>query len=156
MPIIKCKCGKETNTALCFHINNRDDPHRADYCYLAWENNGWVKGCYYDKLNPKSKMDWFLKDHADKLLAMNCRICGRFTPDMHQEKHHLIPRAKGGKEKITVCHDCGNQVHQLFTNNELKKDFNTIEKLLANEKIQTWIKWVRKKPDWGVCMKAKK
>jgi 5-methylcytosine-specific restriction endonuclease McrA len=155
MPIIKCKCGKETNTALCFHINNRDDPHRADYCYLAWENNGWVKGCYYDKLNPKIKMDLFLKEHADKLLAMNCNICGRFTNDYNKEKHHLIPRAKGGKVTEYVCIDCGNQVHKLFTNKELAKEFNTIEKLKANEKVQKWINWVRNK-QFGVCMKAKK
>jgi hypothetical protein len=150
MSMIKCKCGRDTNTATCFHINNRDDPHRADVCYIAWENNGWVKGCAYDKA------DFCNKSFVDKLLAMNCNLCGRFTNEDNREKHHLIPRAKGGKSTEYVCVDCGNQIHKLFTNNELKKDFNTIEKLKANDKVQTWIRWVQKKHDFGVCMKAKK
>ena len=77
---------------------------------------------------------------------------------MYQEKHHLIPRSKKGKKTptILVCKDCADQVHKLFTNKELAKEFNTLEKLLADPKIQKWIAWVKNKKKFGYCMKTKK
>ena len=87
---------------------------------------------------------------------MFCSICQRNTPDVYIEKHHLVPRAKKGKETVPVCHDCGNQIHILFSLKELRDTYNTVEALLANDRVQTWIRWVRKKKDFGVYAKAKK
>ena len=88
---------------------------------------------------------------------MLCQICGRETPEDFQEKHHLIPRSKKGKETIIVCCDCGNQLHLLFTIKQMEYTYNTLEEILANEKVQSWVKWIRKKKDFGtVCMKVKK
>jgi len=89
---------------------------------------------------------------------MNCQICQRETPQEHLEKHHLVPRSKHGAkiEGIFVCIDCGNMVHKLFTNKQLAKEYNTLEKLLENEKINKWIEWVRKNKCFGICMKNKK
>lgn len=36
-------CGGITNTAICDWIDSKDD--KADYCYLRWENEKWVRGC---------------------------------------------------------------------------------------------------------------
>ena len=66
-----------------------------------------------------------------------------------------MPRCEGGKEKIIVCVDCGNQIHELFSVHELRDKFDTIEKLKANEKVKKWILWVKKK-HVGICMKKKK
>lgn len=86
-----------------------------------------------------------------------CSICLREVPEVYFEYHHLTPRCKKGKEKIGVCCDCGNQIHKLFTIKELKNQYNTLEVLLSNEKIQKWIKWIRKKPNnFGFCMKELK
>lgn len=99
-----------------------------------------------------------------------CQICKRETPDGLMENHHLIPRSLSKRKKfvkwfknrdnlvtIKSCRSCSDQVHQLFTEKELAENYNTPEKLLANEKIQEWIKWIRKKPnDFSVCMKSKK
>jgi len=89
---------------------------------------------------------------------MKCSICHRETPEEFVEQHHLVPRAKGGKkgETVPVCIDCGDQLHQVFSNTELKKGFNTVEAIVADERIQKWVKWVRKKRSVGVCMKTKK
>lgn len=90
---------------------------------------------------------------------MNCQICQRPTPIEHLEKHHLIPKAKHGAklDTIFVCSCCGNQLHLLFSNKQLAKEYNTLEKILANEKIQKWVKWIRNKPnDFSVCMRRKK
>jgi len=101
---------------------------------------------------------------------MNCPICQRETPEDCQEEHHLIPRAickrnkyadlpqlEKGQETITVCHDCGNQLHKLFSEKELAEQYNTLEKLLTHSSVQKWIKWVSKKPyDFNITSKAKK
>lgn len=52
MSTINCKCGAVTNTAVCDHIDNRDEPHRADRCWLAWKDGHWVKGCAYQDAGP--------------------------------------------------------------------------------------------------------
>jgi hypothetical protein len=72
------------------------------------------------------------------------------------EKHHLVPAAKGGKNAEIVCIDCGDQIHQLFSNNELRDLYNTMDKLRVHPAVQKWIKWVRGRGSFGVCMKKKK
>lgn len=85
-----------------------------------------------------------------------CQICQREVPDEYMEEHHLVPKVKGGKEKIDVCCPCGDQLHLLFTIRELKELYNSLEALLANERVQKWIKFVRKQKGFHVCMKRKK
>lgn len=86
-----------------------------------------------------------------------CSLCCREVPKSYYEKHHLKPHCKKSKEFVWMCKDCADQVHELFTNNELRDIYNTLESLLANEKVQKWVKWVRKKPsEFGVCMKKLK
>ena len=41
-----------------------------------------------------------------------------------------------------ICHD---KIHAVFTEIELKRFYNTIESLQANDEIGRFIKWVRKK-----------
>lgn len=86
---------------------------------------------------------------------MICPICNRDTPEKYQEKHHLTPRCKKGKKTILICIDCGNQIHELFTVQELKNLYNTIEALKSHPRMQAWAKWVRNK-NFGICMKGKK
>jgi 5-methylcytosine-specific restriction enzyme A len=84
-------------------------------------------------------------------------LCDRSIPDSgYLEKHHSTPVAKGGKKTELVCIDCGDQIHELFTNNELRDTYNSIEKLKGHPRVQTWIKWVRKQKNFGICMKKKK
>jgi hypothetical protein len=90
---------------------------------------------------------------------MNCQICQRETPQEYLEKHHLIPKEKYGADMgtILVCCSCGDQIHNLFSNKQLAKEYNTIEKILDNEKIIKWVKWIRNKPDdFRICMRRKK
>lgn len=86
----------------------------------------------------------------------SCCLCRRPTPEFYLEKHHLTPRCKKGKTTILFCCDCGNQVHNLFSIKELEMEYHTIEALLANERIRKWIRWIRKRHDFGVCMKTLK
>jgi len=88
---------------------------------------------------------------------LTCRICGRMAPSAScMEKHHLVPQRRGSKDTISVCVDCGNQIHLLFTNNELRYTYNTIEALLSEERVQKWVRWVSRRGEFGVCAKEKK
>lgn len=88
---------------------------------------------------------------------LTCTLCRRTAPSSGCiEKHHLVPQRRGPKDTISVCVDCGNQIHMLFTNNKLRYKYNTVEALLSDERVQKWIKWVRKRKEFGVCAKEKK
>lgn len=87
----------------------------------------------------------------------NCPICTRPTPRHCQERHHLIPKCKKGKETIILCRSCGDMLHKLFSVKDLKKKYNTLESILKDERVQKWIEWVKKKPnDFNICMATKK
>jgi hypothetical protein len=75
-----------------------------------------------------------------------CPLCGREMAEPCN-KHHLFPVSKGGKNTPTIllhkiCHD---KIHAVFTENELKKQYNTIERLQQQDEMAIFIKWVRKK-----------
>jgi len=76
---------------------------------------------------------------------MNCPICKRPYDDTMDE-HHLIPKSKKGKETVTLHRVCHDKIHATFTEKELAKQYNTIEKLLEHEEISKFAKWVAKKP----------
>ena len=87
-----------------------------------------------------------------------------------EERHHLIPsciskrnkytkmpQLEKGKETISICCNCHDQIHKLFTEKELADNYNTLELIMSDEKVQKWIKWIQNKPnDFSVCMKTKK
>jgi len=81
-----------------------------------------------------------------KKMNQKCSMCDRETNDL--EFHHFEPGKKRRKtnEGIEVCHQCGDQLHLLFSNNELRNDLNSLEKILSNEKILSYISWVKNKP----------
>jgi len=88
-----------------------------------------------------------------------CSLCGRGSEYSENfEDHHLVPKHKGGRSKgtIRVCVDCGNQLHLLFTNNELRYHLNTLDALRAHPKVQTWVRWACRRKEFGVCARQKK
>ena len=86
-----------------------------------------------------------------------CPICERITPFVYTEKHHLVPRCKKGKDIVRLCKNCARILHKIFSNKELQKEYNTIEKIKSDPDIQKWIAWISKKPnDFSVCMATKK
>jgi hypothetical protein len=93
-----------------------------------------------------------------------CELCE--IEEMMLTSHHLTPRMRHnkrvkrdlGKERnktADLCGPCHSQLHRLFTEKELERDLNTIEKLKANEAVQTWIDWKRKRPNFGKELKVK-
>jgi len=79
-----------------------------------------------------------------------CPICDR---DMWKgstiDKHHMVPKSRGGKETEYLHKICHRKIHSIWTEKELEKEFNNAEKIKEHEEMKKFIKWVRKKePDF--------
>lgn len=87
---------------------------------------------------------------------LQCELCNRSKP---LTKHHLIPRAvhtkkrfinRFGKEEmqkrgIMVCKKCHKGIHDIIPDEkELADKFNTLELLMADERIRKHVDWARK------------
>ncbi len=88
----------------------------------------------------------------ENLNLKQCELCKLEV--QHLCKHHLVPQQKSkGMDKelrhatIDCCRPCSKQVHALFTNSEMKRQFYTLEKLKDDPKVQAWIVWRRKHPN---------
>lgn len=75
-----------------------------------------------------------------------CPICERAIPDDQKEKHHLIPKSKGGKTTVLLHHVCHRQIHATFTDGQLAKTFFTIDALLEDPAMQKFVTWIKTKP----------
>lgn len=86
----------------------------------------------------------------------HCEICGTTNTITF---HHLIPRTchrnKWFKKHfskddmqtrgIDVCRKCHSFIHKTFSEKELGRNFNTLEKILENEGVQRYRRWALKK-----------
>ena len=86
-----------------------------------------------------------------------CTMCGS---DQRITFHHLIPRTchrnnwfrkhfdlQDMRERgIDVCRRCHSFIHRQFPEKTLGRELNTLEKLLANERIAAYVAWAKKHP----------
>lgn len=77
---------------------------------------------------------------------MICELCGREGDDKYFEKHHLFPvkTRRQTEETITVCTTCADEIHLLFTNQELQSKYHTLESL--SKAMSDYLKWIKKRP----------
>ena len=75
-----------------------------------------------------------------------CPLCGRSIPQSQKDLHHLIPKSHGGRQTIALHRICHQQIHALFTETELARQYNTIDKLKLQNELMAFIKWVQLKP----------
>lgn len=82
---------------------------------------------------------------------MYCPLCKRELGTENIDEHHLIPKTFKGKETVKLHRICHRKIHATFTERELLQYYHTIERLLENEHIQSFTKWVKgKRPDFYV------
>jgi len=82
---------------------------------------------------------------ADDLAeTRTCPVCERLYDDTMSE-HHLIPRCKKGRETVALHTVCHNFIHATFTDKELAREYNTIDKLMQDARMQKFSKWIAKK-----------
>ena len=81
---------------------------------------------------------------AEKKMDMkDCPLCNRIM--YHASDHHLIPKTRGGKdETVTICNDCHQAIHSLFSNKELENKYNTVDSLLSDERFAKTVKFISK------------
>lgn len=86
-----------------------------------------------------------------------CALCDR---EETLTRHHLIPRTRHHNKRnkrefaraavhavVGLCRSCHSQVHQVLTEKQLEREFNTLEKLCAHPGIVAFAEWIQTKPD---------
>jgi 5-methylcytosine-specific restriction endonuclease McrA len=73
-----------------------------------------------------------------------CPLCGR-PFGRKVEKHHIVPKSKGGRITVPLHPICHRKIHKVFTRTELTA-LGTIEALRDHPDIKTYVSWIRKKP----------
>ncbi len=81
---------------------------------------------------------------------MLCELC---ELNEATQKHHLYPKKKKSPI-IWVCSLCGRLIHALFTNQELRSNFNALKKLQNHPRIKKHVKWIWKKKPRSVKVRT--
>lgn len=77
---------------------------------------------------------------------MICPLCDREMVDGPTlDRHHLIPKSKGGKEQFSIHIVCHRKIHSVFTEKELARNYFTWEALRSHPDIAKFIRWVKRK-----------
>ncbi len=85
-----------------------------------------------------------------------CAICGRGET---LTRHHLIPRTRHHNKRnqrefdrtvvrqvVGLCRPCHSQIHQLLSEKELEREYNTVAKLKAHASVAKFADWISTKP----------
>ena len=75
-----------------------------------------------------------------------CQLCMRPISKSQRDAHHLIPKSRGGIETVILHRLCHRQIHALLTENQLARNYSTIEALRGHSEIAKFIEWISKKP----------
>ncbi len=76
-----------------------------------------------------------------------CPLCDRVIPPAQVDRHHLVPKSKGGRRTEFMHRVCHRQVHALLTESELAGQYATVEALLQQPEVQAFVAWVKTKPE---------
>lgn len=75
-----------------------------------------------------------------------CEICKRELGNELIDEHHLIPKTFKGKHTVSLHKICHRKIHSLFSERELLNYYNTVDRILESEDIQTFVSWIKNKP----------
>lgn len=79
---------------------------------------------------------------------MPCQLCDRDVKQL--TVHHLVPKQTVKRKQadsgptIDICSPCHRQIHALYSNLELARNLNTIDKLKSEPRMQKFLGWIRK------------
>lgn len=77
---------------------------------------------------------------------VTCPLCDRPIPPSQRDAHHLVPKSRGGAQTAWLHRICHRQVHALFTEAELEREYHQVEALRAHPEMARFLDWVRRKP----------
>lgn len=49
-------------------------------------------------------------------------------------------------KSVGICRPCHSQIHQLLSEKELEREYNTVGNLRAHPGIANFVEWIRTKP----------
>lgn len=70
---------------------------------------------------------------------MTCSLCDRVIPSAQIDRHHLVPKSKGGRRTEFLHRVCHRQVHALLTESELAGPYATVEALLQHPELRAFV-----------------
>jgi 5-methylcytosine-specific restriction protein A len=82
-------------------------------------------------------------------MPTTCALCRRVVPDERiddpqvVQEHHLRPEERADSPTVMLCRPCHEQIHALFTNDELREDHDTIDALRSADRLQAYLDWIR-------------
>ena len=82
-------------------------------------------------------------------MPTTCALCRRVVPDERildpqvVQQHHLRPEERATSPTVTLCRPCHDQIHAVFTNAELRTDYDTIEALRSADRLDGYLEWIR-------------
>lgn len=103
----------------------------------------------FSKIDDNDNDDY---DHDNKRIV-NCQLCERFVK---LTRHHVYPKEthksclkRGIAERdllttIAICKMCHSTIHRFYSNDELAKNYYTLDLLLAEDKIIRYAKFASK------------
>jgi hypothetical protein len=79
-----------------------------------------------------------------------CPLCGRdLVPGPSINKHHFVPKSRGGRQTNHLHRICHSKIHSLFTEREIERLYSEPEALLQHPEIQKFVRWLaRKDPEY--------
>lgn len=79
-----------------------------------------------------------------------CEVCDRPLIPEYCDEHHLIPKTFKGKrndDNMVLLHKiCHQKIHSVFSERELVSYYHTMDRIMENEDMQKFGKWVGKQP----------
>jgi hypothetical protein len=76
-----------------------------------------------------------------------CPLCDRSIPPSQRDAHHLVPKSRGGVQTAWLHRICHRQLHALFSETELARDYHDVDALRQHTEMARFLDWVRRKPD---------
>ncbi|MFA9416957.1 hypothetical protein [Natrinema sp. HArc-T2] len=82
-------------------------------------------------------------------MPTTCALCRRIIPvetirdPQVVQEHHLRPEERAESPTVMLCRPCHKQLHAVFTNGELREDYDTISALQAADRLQDYLDWIR-------------
>ncbi len=76
-----------------------------------------------------------------------CPLCDRPIPPAQRDAHHLVPKSRGGVQTTWLHRICHRQLHALFSESELARNYHEVEALRQHPEMVRFLDWVRRKPD---------
>lgn len=75
-----------------------------------------------------------------------CELCDRPIPPGLRDAHHLIPKSRGGLVTVFLHRVCHKQVHAVFTETELARNYPSTQALREHPEMGRFTRWVQDKP----------